>query len=293
MKSKQFDNHFHFGGLLQCGSVWSCPICSAKISALKCEQITQGFKNWQEIGRKDGKKYSQVMVSFTIPHYANQSIYDLRTDFMKSRRAMKGQQDLLRNPTFFPWKKICEEFGICGVLSGIETTWGYNGWHPHSHDILFLDRKLTKDELLEIQTRLVTAWIYACKRSKVKMSLNQETAMYSRSIRVSNAPTAEEYISKFGAIDYEKHKDILTPGWGAAQELTKSHIKKSRGEGGFTPWDFLRLIDQYPNDREIYLKFGRLFREYVRAFNAKQQLFWSKGFKAKLNLVDELYIIGR
>ena len=281
---------FKFGGLLHCGSAWSCPICASNISRTRCEEITQAFECWQNLGESKGEEYSMVMVSFTIPHHVEQSIDKLRKSFMTTRTIMSGQQILRRNPTFLPWNGIKEKYGIQGKIAAIECTYGYNGWHPHSHDILFLNRTLTDDELYELKSYLTTAWIYACRRTKVEMDLNQETHMYSKSVHVSRATTAQQYISKFGVSEFEKHKEILNPGWGPAQELTKSHIKKSRGDNGYTPWDFLRLIHQFPEDKSIYLKFGRLFRDYSRSFHGKQQIFFSKDFKK--NLIDTLYIIG-
>lgn len=290
-RSKEHDS-FSFGGLFVCASVWSCPICTTRISQVRCEEISIAFKIWHELGQKANEEHSQVMVSFTIPHYNDQSVDELRSNFMNSRRTFKGQDILRKNPSFMPWKIISDEFGIQGSLSAIETTYGYNGWHPHSHDILFLDRKLSHEELEELKARLTTAWVYACKRSKVKMDLDQEYNMFQKSVHVRNAPTPEEYISKFGIVDYEEHKDILNPGWGAAQELTKAHIKSGRGIHRLSPWDFLRIIDQYPDDQEIYLQFGRLFREYSRAFFGGRQLFWSKGFKEYLKNSDTQYILS-
>lgn len=308
-RSKQ-EGFFGFGGLFSCASVWSCPICSSRIADTRCQEISRAFEIWQEIG-KDGSLrtwsedqqswvnswgdkdslHSQVMISFTVPHYVDQSISDLRESFMNSRRALKRQDELKKNPSFMPWKIICKEFGVKGTISAVEVTYGFNGWHPHSHDIFFLDRKLDHEELEELRTRLTTAWVYACKRSDVRMSPDQETYMYQRSVNVRNAPTAEEYISKFGyqgmspeaaKAEYEKFKDVLNPGWGAAQELTKSHIKMSRGDKGYTPWDFLRIIDEFPDNDDVYLQFGRLFRDYSRTFFGSRQLFWSKGFKEEL-----------
>ena len=289
---------YSFQGLFSCGSVWSCPICSSRIAQVRCNEVATAFKIWRSIGEENGKTHTQIMVSLTVPHHFDQSINSLRSSFMKTRVIMKNQQELKKNPTFKTWGMLCEKYGIKGTLSAIETTYGFNGWHPHSHDILFIDRELTNDELDEFKAYLTTAWIYACRRTKVKMTPDQEYYMFQKSVHVRKAPTAEQYVSKFGLVmdekqandEYENHKDILNPGWGAAQELTKSHIKKSRGDKGYTPWDFLRIIDEFPEDRKLYLRFGRLFREYSRAFFGCRQLFWSKGFKDEIGITN--YILS-
>ena len=285
-KALEFENHFYFGGLFHCGSVFACPICSEKISQVRAEEIKESFKIWQQIGKDENKNHTQLMITFTIPHYNDQSLDDLRNAFMLTRRNFKQQEKLKKKANFDPYRILKEKYGIKGSISGIETTWGYNGWHPHSHDILFLDRELSFEEFNELKAYLTSAWLYACKRSKVKMTKKQEAYMLKHSIDIRRAATAEEYIAKFGLIDYEKHKNILNPGWGAANEITKAHIKNAiqSGSNHFTPWDMLRIIDQFPNDIDIYKKFGKLFSEYVRAFQGKRQLFWSKGFSKKLNI---------
>lgn len=280
-----------FGGLLSCGSVWSCPICSSKISEVRVREIDQAFNLWYDQGQVAGKDHTQIMVTFTIPHYASQSIEDLREFFMKARRAMKEQNELKRNPAFQPFKVLCDQYGIEGFLAAIEVTFGVNGWHPHSHDIFFVNQRLDADQLEILKGRLVTAWIYACERVNGKMTKQQKKNMAKWSINISQSVSAAEYVSKFGQADVDKHKDLLLGGWGPAQELTKSQIKTA-GNKGLTPWDMLRNILKTQESsllsksqkNDAYLLYGRLFREYSRCFHGKRQLFWSKGFKASLNL---------
>lgn len=299
----------HYSGLLQCGSVWTCAVCAAKVADLRVKEINEGFLNWVDIGKAEGKNHTQLMVTFTIPHYSKHSISELRENFMKARRMLKKQDPLKRNPAFMPYKKIKENFGIQGVLSAIEVTWSpSNGWHPHSHDVFFIDHQITDDELFELESRLVTAWIYACNRAGVDITPTQEKNMrkvittlkgerhetHHISVSVRRATTAEEYIAKFGKDVFNTHKELLNPSWGAAKELTLSHIKNNTTNGnrskGYTPWDFLRYIRVFSKTadaRKTYLKYGRLFAEYVKAFKGCSQLFWSKGFKTKLGLTSK------
>lgn len=280
-----------FGGLLSCGSVWACPVCSAKVSEVRVREIDEAFNRWHQDGEDKGQDHTQIMVTFTIPHYASQSIEDLRDFFMKARRAMKEQKSLKRNPAFQPFKVICEEYGIEGFLAAIEVTFGVNGWHPHSHDIFFINQRLTDDELEILKGRLITAWIYACERVNGKMTKAQKANMGKRSVNVSQSTSAAEYVSKFGQADFDKHEDLLSGGWGPAQELTKSQIKTA-GKKGLTPWDMLRQILKCQSSpllsdsqkKDAYFLYGRLFREYSRTFHGKRQLFWSKGFKSFLGI---------
>jgi hypothetical protein len=64
--------------------------------------------------------------------------------------------------------------------------------------------------------------------------------------------------------------------WGTAQEMTKGHIKKAR-RGGRTPFallhDYVTLDDKQA---------GALFVEFVRVFQGRRQLSWSKRLRGKL-----------
>ena len=274
-KNLDFERSAHFGGLLKCGSVWACPICAEKISHGRTEELQTAFDVWHDLS--PGKN-NHVMVSFTIPHKIYEELEDLFSSLMDSKRALKKQAPLKKHPLKV-WSVIKEQYHIQGEVTGVETNYGGNGWHPHTHDIFFLSQPLTHKGLLQLKDDLTSAWLYACQQKKVNIP-NLEHFI-RRSIHISISPTAAEYIAKYGA-DFEKHKDQLLKSWGHAQELTKSHIKRAKGEKGLTPWDMLRLIKQFPTDNTIYNFYGLKWREFVRVTKGRRQLFWSKGFKSFL-----------
>lgn len=275
----------HFGGLRSCGSVWLCPICSEKIAQGRGEELQIAFDTWRALNPENN---FTLMITFTIPHYANDSLKDLYRVFMKARRNLK-KQDILKRPSdvcgkhIKTFSQIRDDYKIKGLVACLEPTWGVNGWHPHSHDVFFTSRpefKSTNGHLLQsLKAELTEAWLHACNRAGVKIKNIQDFREHS--IHVRRAPTPADYIAKWGIVDFEAHKDQLKK-WGAVQELTKAHIKRSRGEKGLTPWDMLRLIQQFPDDRGIYLRFARLWREFVSVMAGKNQLWWEKGFKSFL-----------
>lgn len=276
----------HFGGLRSCGSVWACPICAEKIAHGRGEELQIAFNTWRSLNPDNN---FTLMVSFTIPHYFDDRLKKTRAKFMKARRNLK-KQDILKRPSVHTGKtlkvfsQIRDDYGIFGTVTAFESTWGVNGHHPHSHDIFFTTRpefKSTNGHLLNLlKLDLSEAWFHACCRAGVK--IKNKSDFLEHSIHVRRAPTPADYIAKWGIIDFEKHQDKLKK-WGAAQELTKAHIKRSRGEKGMSPWDMLRLIQQFPDDRSIYLKFGRLWREFVDVMSGHSQLHWEKGFKSFLS----------
>lgn len=266
----------HFSGLLKCGSVWACNICAEKISSGRTEELQTAFSEWHDLA--PGKN-SHVMVTFTFPHKKNNDLRSLY-DFMRdSKRTLKGQK-VLKVSGIKVWSQIEEQYNIKGLCTGYEVTDGQNGWHPHTHDIFFLSEVLTHKSLLQLKEDLTQAWLYACQREGVTIP-NLEHFL-KRSIHISISPSADEYISKFGKADFDLHKDELLKSWGHAQELTKNHMKRSRGEKGMTPWDFLRTIQLFPENKSIYNQLGRKWREFVRVTKGRRQLYWSKGFKSFL-----------
>ena len=285
----------HYGNLQTCGSVWICAVCGAKITERRAEEVSVACRTWAA----EAPGGCTVMVSTTIPHYHDDSLADLRYHLMYARRRMKDQKPLKRQPGFNCYQDILARYGIEGSVTAIEVTYGQNGWHPHSHELYFSNRTLSDGELQELEADLTTAWIRAVdKRGKLLDRFRGEDVrdgldkrqrilqdMQEHSVDVRRAKSAADYISKMGFVDYDLHKDLLHGGWGFAQELTKAHLKKSRRKG-MSPWDLLRMIDANPGDRQVWGRCAYLFREYADVFQGKAQLFWSKGFKARLGIAE-------
>lgn len=265
----------HFGGLVKCGSPWSCPVCAPKISEGRKNEIQQAFDIWQGLGSSIDKKYQQLMVSFTLPHKYYHKLADLYDQLFEARRLLR-QQKVLKKSHFRVFSDLCRHYHIEGQVTAVEATHGYNGWHPHTHDVFFISGVLSASCILSLRSELAHAWLYACKRAGVDIPSDSDFLQHS--VQVSIAYTASEYMAKFG---HEK-----TSKWTAACELTKAHLKVSKGQDGMTPFDFLRVISAFPDDRSIYLKYGALFADFVRCTRGRRQLFWSKDFKNALGLTD-------
>ncbi len=68
--SKEHKKAF-YTGLAVCGSVWSCPVCTAKIQERRRLEISKGMDKAYESGLKC------VMVTLTFPHMSFQKLDDL------------------------------------------------------------------------------------------------------------------------------------------------------------------------------------------------------------------------
>lgn len=235
--------NIHYSGLTVCGSVWLCPICAAKISEKRRVELKKAVSQ----ARCDG--YQVLLLTQTIPHYANQQLKPLLSKFQRARVLQRDRSS---------WKTISRSINLVGTLRSLEVTHGGNGWHIHTHELLFVKSE-TNINPNALASRILPTWQAACESAGLDLP-NQH------GVDVRDGTYAEQYVNK----------------WGIEEEMTKSHVKQGR-EGGRTPWDFLR----------DYLAFGdcddaELFREFAKAFKGKRQLTWSRGLRDLLHLGVEL-----
>jgi len=275
-------------GVQSCCQQWLCVDCAPKIARSKAAEISSGVQEWLD----RSLNHSVIMLTYTFSHNRYQDLGFLWDGLLDARRKMKKQDSLKREPEHVPYKEIKRAFGICGEVAGIEPTYGdRSGWHPHTHDLLFLDCTLSDAELADLGELIAQAWVRAVsKRTKLLDEYDEETRaekirdMLKHSVKIQRGNNAADYISKFGIHEYMENKEILGSNWGLSQEMTHGHIKKGK-RGGKTPWDMLETIRRNPGNRKVWGKFSALWREYARASYRKRQIVWSPGWKKELGLV--------
>jgi hypothetical protein len=191
----------HFGGLQVCGSVWLCPVCSAKITERRRVELSAGLESWS--GRA-------VLVTFTLQHKLADSLADLRSVLLKSYESLRSGRW---------WPAFEERHGLVGSVRALEVTYGSSGWHPHLHVLMFL-----KDEvkIIPFEGDLKGRWGYVLGRSERYASWD-----YGVDVRFSDADVAA-YVVKFGRESE----------WTIAHEMAKSPVKKGRS-GGRSPLQLL------------------------------------------------------
>lgn len=229
----------HYKNLQVCGSVWVCPVCAAKISEHRRVELVEGIERWKELG---GSVY---MVTWTVPHYSHQRLKAVLSGFMDARRVMKNRK---------PWRTLTR-IAVAGTVRALEVTYGENGWHVHSHEILFIKPGVQVLDLIRVEKALYDMWLNACQ------TVGLGSPSLAHGVQVQDGQQAGKYASK----------------WGMDCELTKAHLKRAIGSN-YSPWDMLRKYGEGLKD------FGDLFREYARAFRGKRQLVWSGGLRKLLGL---------
>nr|WP_012821169.1 hypothetical protein [Streptomyces sp. x3]ACX54950.1 pTSC2.6c [Streptomyces sp. x3] len=135
-------------GLLKCGRIWLCPVCSAKIRHGRAEEITEAVVSWL---RRGGRAY---LVTFTARHTAADRLSDLmdalqgtRADAETGTRRRPGAyQRLITGAAWAGDKRraanpegIRGRIGYIGMIRATEVTVGEGaGWHPHIHAIVLV-----------------------------------------------------------------------------------------------------------------------------------------------------------
>ena len=117
----------HYKGLQTCGSVWICPVCSAKIAERRRVEIIQAM---------DAHKAAQGCVNLltlTAPHQVKDDLVDLLAKQAKALNLFWSDRVV---------KEILAEMGTIGQIRALELTHGRispqnNGWHPHYHILMF------------------------------------------------------------------------------------------------------------------------------------------------------------
>lgn len=117
----------HYGNLIVCGSVWGCPVCSAKITERRRIEVEPAISNWQG---------SVAMGAFTAQHALNQPLSSVKGMLYEAYTKMQEGRF---------YQQIKRKYGIAGTIGSSEVTWGpINGWHPHKHNLLFFWENLIR-----------------------------------------------------------------------------------------------------------------------------------------------------
>lgn len=242
---------YGYRNLETCSSVWNCPVCSSKISEKRRAELALALTGWKMQGG------DALLLTLTVQH-------NRRDPYSKTLKGLLAAYGKLLNRK--TGKQALRLMGCVGRIRGLEVTYTpENGWHPHLHVLLFINRPLDSIVMDNLQNALLDAWKSCCEAS----GLNTPN---EHGCKLENGSYASQYVSK----------------WGLESELTKGHSKKSRT--GYSPFDLLRLIAGTYQGQAAPLQERQakaLFAEYSRHMKGKRQLHWSAGFRDLLGLGKE------
>lgn len=242
----------HYGGLMTCGSVWMCPVCSAKITERRRIEL-EGI---------NASELSCFMVTLTLQHDREERLKAVQSHLAAAWRKMKSGRW---------WPEFRKEFLIMGSVTGTEVTYGLEaGWHPHKHVLIWSMLPSKEINCDAIRDKISAKFEYILAKMGRYVS-----PIHGVDVRKGNDLIAE-YIAKFG---YEPKKK----GWSLAAELTKGGMKVGLKYGDhYAPF---QLLDLYLDGSQ---EAGRLFREYALTMKGTNQLVWSPLTRTLFGLDQEL-----
>lgn len=241
-----------YGNLILCSSVWHCPVCSSTIANRRRKVLSEAL---------DSSHLHCVLATFTLSHHKAQSLDYVLTDLLTAYRKMKSGRW---------WQGFIKRFGWEGDIRCLEVTYGKNGFHPHIHAIMCFQTLFDEITTMECENALKV-------RFEGVLAQSGAYASHDHSVRLSDdMAEVRDYITKFGKLP----KSITKKGWTIENELTQGHTKTSRSKDGETAWTLLALSLSGSADA------GELFIEYAKTCKGRNQLVYSRGFQARLGILD-------
>lgn len=251
----------HFSGTERCGSVWACPVCSAVIRHERSEEIEKAATRWQEQGG------SLMFLTLTARHTREEGLATTLDAVLKS------WSSVIRGA---PWKRKAEEIGLRGFIRATEVTWGdANGWHPHLHILLFLDKPISPRRAADFES-----WVYDRWRIRlVKAGLAEPTKLRGIDLRVvrNDGKMLAQYLAKV------QGEGTVTTTTRVHLEMARSDLKSVRGGKVGN----LRLAPFEMLDPDCGLSDRRaeaLWSEYFKASHGRRAFHWSKGLRELVGL---------
>lgn len=241
-----------YSNLQTCGNVWLCPVCAAKITARRLEELQTAVAQWQAAGNE------VFLATFTLQHLAADSCASVLEALNNAHQRFWGNR---------AGRNLAEDFKVRGKVRGLEVTYTANGWHWHHHVMLFIEGLLPPNEQSNLEGDAGRAWA-----NEVAASGAFADSVHGFDLRRADSDISE-YFTKHGHLPKK-------PAWGIANEIASTPTKKAAA-GGITPFELLAASGLGVESA------GRLFAEYALSVKGKSYLKWSKGLRAMLGLGAE------
>ena len=231
------NGHCFYSGLSKCGSVWSCPVCCAKIQQFRRSEI-EVLIDWAVTN-----DYQLVMPTLTIPHYESQTISELMEKLTIAKSYFTSGNG---------WKRFKEKVDFQGLVRSLEVMYGANGWHPHFHELWVVSKDVDAQYLVSyVRER----WEKGCQKAGL-IPRGKLRDFRRHGVQVSLSVNGSDYFAKQDNDNYLK---------GMASEISLGVLKKSRKT--IHPFQLALLASEdYPGASEKFL-------EYVNSMKGKAQIY--------------------
>jgi Replication protein len=244
-------------GLVTCGSVWVCPVCSRKIAARRALEVGS------VVAAAVSEGFTVVLVTLTLRHRMGQPLgplWDAVSDCWEA--ATKGR----------PWRASAASLGLVGFTRSAEVTYGSNGWHPHTHALLIMRAGVTDAELEQSIGGLIDRW--GARAVWRGLAAPLPGVQDWRRVASSDVATVTEYLSK-------THKDVDPSTIGL--ELTHTQSKSARtAYSTRSMWEVLEGAVTLGLAADV-----GVWREFETASKGRRALVWSRGLRERFALAPE------
>jgi hypothetical protein len=249
----QRDGVSTYTGLQTCGSIWVCPVCSAKVRHERTLQLASVSLNWMDAGG------GLTFPTLTLAHRNRDPLRDTLGHLLEGWRYVTGRRDYAR---------LRDRYGIEHTCRAVEITHGWNGWHPHIHGLLFSRRPLTSEETRDVMAALWRLWNHYAESNSLRV-LVPKHAVVVKSVSMN---------SERGIAALAEYLFKVQDGYGIAAELMRADLKRGRSRSSRTPFDIAEsAVRGHRGDR-------RLWREYESVVPGRRSLDWSKGSAKALGM---------
>lgn len=248
-----------FRGLYACGSPHVCGICGPKISVARQHEVQFLIDSHQANG---GGVY---MLTLTTQHNLEDKLVHL-VDGLQSAWASFRRHRTARD--------LLSDCGQVGYIRALETTFGsLNGWHPHFHVLLFMDRGVNASDL---ERALFPIW-----QSSVLDKLGKQVHPL-HGLNLIHGDSSSDYIAKANSADTlcgsvkDISRSVIDPKadkkrWPLAAEVTKAQYKGAKNEN-YNPFSL-----------PAYQKYDE-FLEYYFATRGRQRITYSQDLRRLYDL---------
>lgn len=235
--------------LVRCASVWFCPVCAPKVMSRRRQELQKGIEIFQR------QNFYFAFVTLTIPHARDVPLIEYMEKLKSVLKEFRGGE---------AWDEFKKRIGMRGYIRAQEVTCGKKtGWHPHYHELLVLEKKLTKAEQKELTDFLKKRWVQLCiKHGITPPEKERDHLRHGVDVRCGSDPISQEYLAK-------------TVSW----ELSSLTTKAARDDKRFQPLALASMLTD-PEATEKEKKWAaHLWSEYMIGMYGRVAVYWSPGLK--------------
>jgi hypothetical protein len=266
-----------------CGSVWACPVCSAKVRAHRAGELERALSLHLANGG------AAFFLTLTMRHRRQadgtfEPLAELWDDLAaawdaaKSGRTFRAGKDLMdlapRYADRFAWLRSqgvsvlpgADDLGLLGIARFVEATHGSNGWHLHAHAVLFFDGQPDAGDVRDLALGMFDRWRHKLVARDRLAPIADRGGL---DIRPVYGPEGlGVYATKSGSEkDLAAISDIAAR---ASREAARADIKEGR-RGNRSPWQVLAGFATTGDLADL-----AIWNEWEQASRGRRFAVWSR-----------------